>query len=79
MMGRPVKKIHKEELEMKKISSKSITLKKPLLKNTKIKLRDLIMKRPGTGLDGFKIKELLGKKIRKNFPENYQLTIKDFI
>ena len=79
MMGRPIKKIHEEEKEMKKIASKSITLKKSLLKNSKIKLSDLIMKRPGTGMNGFQLKKVIGKKIKKNLFKNYQLSPKDLL
>ena len=78
MMGRPIKKIREEEKEMKKISSKSITLKKSLLKNSKIKLSDLIMKRPEP-MNGFQIKKVIGKKIKKNLFKNYQLSPKDLL
>ncbi|MDC1079200.1 hypothetical protein OAS05_01110 [Candidatus Pelagibacter sp.] len=51
---------------MKKISSKSIAFRHNLSKNSKIKISDIIMKRPGYGLNGFFIKKILGKKL-KNF------------
>jgi hypothetical protein len=77
ILGSPIKKIYQEEKEMKKISSKSITLKIDLKKNQKISLMNIIMKRPGTGLNGFKIKNILGKKIKYNKPKNYQIKFGD--
>ena len=52
-------------------------IKKSLLKNSKVKLSDLIMKRPGTGMNGFQLKKVIGKKIKKNLFKNYQLSPKD--
>ena len=78
MLGKPIKKVWPEEIEMQKISTKSITLNKDLKKNTKLKLSHLTMKRPGQGLNGFYIKKILGKKLKKNFEKNYQLKMKDF-
>lgn len=77
ILGSPIKKIYQEEKEMKKISSKSITLKIDLKKNQKISLMNITMKRPGTGLNGFKIKNILGKKIKYNKPKNYQIKFGD--
>jgi hypothetical protein len=35
------------------------------------------MKRPGTGLTGFEIKKIKGKKIKYNKPKNYQIKLRD--
>ncbi len=78
MLGKPIKRVWPEEIEMRKISSKSITLNEDLKKNTKIKISHLIMKRPGQGLNGFYIKKILGKKLKNNFKKDYQLNMKDF-
>ena len=77
ILGSPIKKIYKEEKQMKKISSKSVTLKIDLKKNQKISLANIIMKRPGTGLSGFEIKKINGKKIKYNKPKNYQIKLRD--
>tara|TARA_B110000027_G_C16114613_1_gene299509 strand:+ start:509 stop:1519 length:1011 start_codon:yes stop_codon:yes gene_type:complete len=78
MLGKPLKKIWPEELEMKKISSKSITFRHNLSKNSKIKISDIVMKRPGYGLNGFFIKKILGKKLKKDIFKDQQLKLKDF-
>ena len=78
MLGKPLKKIWPEELEMKKISSKSITFRHNLSKNSKIKISDIIMKRPGYGLNGFFIKKILGKKLKKNIFKDQQPKLKNF-
>ena len=78
ILGKPIKKIWPEELEMKKISSKSITFKHNLSKNTKIKISDIIMKRPGYGLNGFSIKKILGKKLKRNVIKDQQPNLKNF-
>ena len=73
ILGSDVKKIHKEEQSIRKISRKSITLKNNLVKGTKISINDLIMKRPGTGLIGEKLEKVLGKKISRDLTKDYQL------
>ena len=77
ILGTNVKKIWPEEIQMKKISTKSITLKNNLKKGQKIKIENIIMKRPGLYLNGFHIKKILGKKIKKNLHKDYQIKLKD--
>ena len=73
ILGSDVKKIHKEEQSIRKISRKSITLKNNLVKGRKISINDIIMKRPGTGLIGEKLEKVLGKKISRDLTKDYQL------
>ena len=73
ILGSSIKKIHSEELSIRKISRKSITLKKNLLKGQIITSKDIIMKRPGLGLLGEEVNKVLGKKINKNLLIDYQL------
>jgi N,N'-diacetyllegionaminate synthase len=73
ILGSDIKKVHNEEKSIRKISRKSITLKQNLSKNHILRLQDIIMKRPGTGLVGEKINKVLGKKLKKNFLKDYQL------
>jgi len=67
------------EKNMKTISSKSITLKRDLKNGSKITINDIIMKRPGKGLNGFFIPKIIGKKLKKNMTSNTQITLKDFV
>ena len=45
----------------------------------KIKKNDIIMKRPGIGLNGQKINMVIGKKLRKNFSKDHQIIKQDLI
>lgn len=77
MLGTNKKRMQKEEKEMKTVSTKSITLNKKVKKNEKITLNDISLKRPGKGLNGFYIKKIIGKKVKKNLNVNYQLKLSD--
>ena len=77
ILGSPIKKIYQEEKQMKKISAKSVTLKVDLKKNQKISTTNIIMKRPGTGIGGFEIKKIIGKRIKHNKPKDYQIKLRD--
>ena len=35
------------------------------------------MKRPGTGLNGQKVREIIGKKVKRNFSKDYQVKKQD--
>ena len=63
--------------DIKKISRKSITLKQNVIKNQTLRMKDIIMKRPGMGLIGQEVKKVIGKKFKKNFKKNHQIKYKD--
>ena len=77
IIGSKIKRIQKEEKSIRKISRKSITLKQNVIKNQTLRMKDIIMKRPGIGLIGQEIKNVIGKKFKKNFKKNYQIKYKD--
>ena len=77
IIGSGVKRIQKEEKNIRKISRKSITLKKDVLKNQILRMKDIIMKRPGIGLIGQELKKVIGKKFKKNLKKDYQIKYKD--
>tara|TARA_B100000029_G_C17554210_1_gene951159 strand:- start:1048 stop:2064 length:1017 start_codon:yes stop_codon:yes gene_type:complete len=77
ILGSEIKKIQKEELSIRKISRKSITLAKDLYKNHRITEKDITMKRPGNGILGQEIGKIIGKRVNKNLPKNYQIKSKD--
>ena len=78
MIGKKIKKIQEEELNMLKTSRKSIFFKKKLKKNTIIKKSDLFFLRPGDGVHPFEINKIIGKKTLKNVKKNSKVNI-DFI
>jgi sialic acid synthase SpsE len=71
--------ILKVEVSMKRVSSKSIMFKKNMKKGDRISLKNIIMKRPGSGLDGFFIPRVLGKKLKDNIPIDKPLKLEDII
>ncbi len=62
----------------KKIFGKSIALKKSLKKGHIVKRSDLTMKKPGNGISYEKMKNVLGKKLKKDVSHQYLLRPKDF-
>ena len=78
ILGNNKKKCQNEEREMRMISRKSITLKRVMKKNQKITEGDIVMKRPGVGLNGQKINLVLGKKTKKNLPKDHQINLNNF-
>jgi N-acetylneuraminate synthase len=69
-MGNKTKKIQLEELEMSKISKKSLYFNKNLKQGSKIKNTDLISLRPGLGINPFSINKIIGKRLKTNIKKN---------
>ena len=78
ILGSKKKECQKEEKQMSLVSRKSLTINENLKKGTTIKKKHFTLKRPGTGMYYNKLKFILGKKIKKNFKENYQPKLQDF-
>ena len=76
-LGSNIKQVQPEEKSIRKISRKSITLKKDMKKNSKISLKDIQMKRPGTGIIGQQLDLVLGKKLKFNLKKDHQIKKKD--
>jgi N,N'-diacetyllegionaminate synthase len=60
----------KEELNVKKVSRKSIVAAKEIKKGKKITISDIVFKRPGTGISPLKFKEIIGKRTMKTLHPN---------
>ena len=78
-LGSEEKKCQPEEKKFIRFARKSITLNKSMKRGQKIKKNDIIMKRPGIGLNGQKINMVIGKKLRKNFSKDHQIIKQDLI
>jgi N,N'-diacetyllegionaminate synthase len=76
IMGKKTKKIQTEELEMSKISKKSLYFRKSKKKRLEIKSSDLVALRPGVGLSPFLIHKFIGKKLKRNVLKHELLTFK---
>ena len=70
VMGKKLKKIQPEELEMSKISKKSLYFNKNKKKGSKIKNTDLISLRPGLGISPFLMNKIIGKELKRNIKKN---------
>lgn len=77
MLGNDQKRCRLEEREMRRIGRKSITLKRSMRCGEIINEKDIIMKRPGTGLNGQKIYMIIKKKLKKNFKKDHQIRKQD--
>lgn len=78
ILGKEKKFCQKEEIKMKSISRKSLTLNKNCKKGDIVKKENLTLKRPGTGLYFKDIKKIIGKKVKKNLRIDHQVKYKDF-
>tara|TARA_B100001175_G_C19512902_1_gene645118 strand:+ start:4784 stop:5866 length:1083 start_codon:yes stop_codon:yes gene_type:complete len=67
MEGNGKKQIQKCEINNLKVARKSVVAKTHIKVNEKFTYKNLTVKRPGTGLDPFKIKELISKRSKKNY------------
>ena len=76
-LGLDKKRCQLEEKKFIRFARKSITLNKSMKHSEKIQKNDIIMKRPGTGLNGQKINMVIGKKLRKNFSKDHQIIKQD--
>ncbi len=68
--------VHEEE-EMKKISRKSIVLKKSILKGQKLSINNITCKRPGTGILANNYLKLIGKRVNKKMYKDQIVSFKD--
>jgi N-acetylneuraminate synthase/N,N'-diacetyllegionaminate synthase len=65
------------EIKNLKAARKSIHLASDLTKNHILSEADLVMKRPGDGISPMQMEQVIGKKLKENFPADHQLQFKD--
>ena len=58
-------KLSNNLIKMKKLFNKSLALNKNLNKGSKISIKDLTFKKPGTGFNQSKLKQIIGKKLTR--------------
>ena len=69
ILGRPVKAIQEEELEMRMVSRKGLYLSKNVKVTQKVKEEDFELKRPGLGISPLEINTMIGKSYRRDLRE----------
>lgn len=77
ILGTSVKKCQKEEIEMSKVSRKSLHLTKEILEGEIISEKDLTLKRPGTGLNYSTINYLIGKQAKHDLNKGHMICFDD--
>tara|TARA_Y100001970_G_scaffold284775_1_gene402866 strand:- start:3607 stop:4635 length:1029 start_codon:yes stop_codon:yes gene_type:complete len=77
MIGKYSKKVQNEEKEMLNISRKSIVSINAIKKNEKFSIKNISLKRPGTGIKAKYFNYILGKKAKKNIVNNKLISFKD--
>ena len=77
-LGNPVKQIQDEETQMREVSRKSLFLFKNVNKNSIIKKSDLVLKRPGTGINANLLEKIIGKKATTDLKKDHMLKFGDF-
>ena len=75
LMGSQSKIVYDEEKQMREVSRKSIFLKNDVKIDTMIKLEDLTLKRPGTGLYSENLIKIVGKKAKINLFKGEMLNL----
>lgn len=68
----------KNEKKIQLMAMKSLVFKKNLKKNHILKEEDIIFKRPGTGINPFKLRKYIGHKLKRNVLENTLINKNDF-
>jgi len=76
-LGDGIKKPHNSELSAKVGVRKSIHIAHYLKKGSKIELENIVMKRPGNGIEPFRLNQILGKRVKNDVDKDYQLKWED--
>ena len=76
-LGTGVKGPAESELEVRRISRRSIVVTRDLAKGTVLARTDLAVKRPGDGLSPARLPELVGRRLVRDVRADDQLRIED--
>lgn len=76
-LGSSIKAIQEEEKQMRQISRKSIFVVNTIIQGSPIKLENLTLRRPGTGLYAKSFSELEGKLAKHDLKEGHMMTLDD--
>lgn len=71
------KDIDKSEIQSRKIGNRSIHVIKDLKKGELIKLSDIVFKRPNLGIEPYKYKSVIGKKVKRKIKKDMWLKWND--
>jgi len=77
LSGKKEKKVLKSEKASRKNARRSIVIKNKILKGTKIREKDIITKRPGTGISPMEWENVIGKKTKYDLTKDHILQYTD--
>ncbi len=78
IIGNPIKTIQKEELQMAKVSRKSMHFARDMISGEILQKEDIILRRPGTGLCISLLHHILGRKVNSFISKDSLVKFSDF-
>ena len=78
-LGKEKRLLSKQEFDQRKKMRRSIFVHQSLKKNEKITLEKILLRRPGEGIPPNRVKDILGKRVKKNINKNSLLKMSDII
>jgi sialic acid synthase SpsE len=78
MLGSPVKKMQKEELQMAKVSRKSMHFSRDMNLGEVVQKKDIVLIRPGSGLFISLLPQILGRKVNAFIEKGSIVNFSDF-
>lgn len=79
ILGSPVKKIQEEEIQMSKVSRKSMHFSRDMNSGEVVQKEDIVLTRPGTGLYITLLPHILGRKLNKSIKKGIMVKFSDFL
>ena len=79
MLGSSIKRCQPEEIEMSKVSRKSLHLSRDKNKGDELNDDDFLLMRPGTGISYDKKKFLVGRILKRNLKKGHLIGFSDFL
>ena len=73
------KKIYQKEKIIRKWAHRSVVSIKDIKLGEKFSFNNIWSKRPGTGIPSYKIKNIIGRKAKRDIKKDNLLTKKDFL
>ena len=79
ILGSSTKRFSKEEINIRKVARKSLVSKKEIFSGNIISKKDVVFKRPGTGISPLNLNKIIGRKSKKNIRKNRVIKFSDII
>ena len=77
ILGSAIKMVQDEEIQMRQVSRKSLTLSREVKVGEKVTADCLILKRPGTGMSADMLDVILGQQFKEDLPKGKMISCRD--